>query len=1158
MSFKLFGDLREARGLEDQFRLERFQVFNWGTFHNYHDIPVPRKGFLFLGSSGSGKTTLLDAVSTMLNPHASVEYNTSARDARKNDRTLTSYVRGAWAAKTDGESREIQTDFLRKGDTWSAVALTYKQGRSQSRIRGDKTVTLLQLFSATGSLNSRVNRYYMILERGLDLDALRFDGPRFDVRVLKDNFKDAFHFKEFGAYAERFRLLLGIESEKALKLLQKTQSMKNIENLETFLKDYMLDKPKTYETTDTMVKEFTQLNAAHDIVLKAKEQIKLLDQARLAYRAFLDNEKRLQETQKLKDNLRSYFGLRLIELLKTEINRLEGLKISREAEFKLKNEKHEKAKEELENLRRLEYERGGGALERLRERIRSLQVAAQERGRNRDAAEDLCQRLGFAFPLNTDSFGELLEKAKNTREELFAAKEKEIGLRDVLVGSRTETKSELEKAERELKALESQRTNIPSRYLEMRDRVLGALNLERGDLPFLGELLDVLPRERRWRAAIERAYGDLALSLVVEDTGARPLADYVNNTDLKGHLRFLRMADNKFDSLPQDDPDSLTKKLEIKEGPYKDWLLRELRRSFDYHCAESMNDFFRHERSLTVRGAVKRGRSFYEKDDSTPIDDARSWVIGFNNREKLELYRGIVGGKKADLEELNKKIQNSEKERQTIEEKDRDCEKLLALNYEKIDTKSVYEDLENAEKRKRELEEDPELKNISQLLERQKKAAEEAETSFHNARRDLEETEKKLIKAKDDLNRAVVDFSGVSVDYEIKKKLDEITNSKKEFSLSNIDSVKMTVGGGLENDIDKFKNLRSENRRTTEALLREFKSRWPEEAADHEAATEYAGEFMAKLDRLEKEDLPKHEKDFFTLLNRQSGMYATQLNHLLDSETREILERLEEVNKCLAGVPFNIVNNHPSYLRVRTSPKNNPDLLSFKNRLQKVAGGSLGDSRAAGEERFRIQKLMVEDLSSQDKDKILWRESVIDVRNHLEFIGVETDADGREIESYRSGSGKSGGQRQKLAATCLAAALRYQLAGKDQGYPGYATVIFDEAFAKTDNDHSKLAMDIFTSLGFQMIMATPNKGVKVAEPYIGGAAYVYIRDRNSSNISLILYDDEKERLLWPEAEDDSEKASAAQAVDGSADLASDGGEEDEASGSEPDASTPTG
>lgn len=145
-----------------------------------------------------------------------------------------------------------------------------------------------------------------------------------------------------------------------------------------------------------------------------------------------------------------------------------------------------------------------------------------------------------------------------------------------------------------------------------------------------------------------------------------------------------------------------------------------------------------------------------------------------------------------------------------------------------------------------------------------------------------------------------------------------------------------------------------------------------------------------------------------------------------------------------------------------------------------------------------------------------WRETVLDVRQHVEFIGREIDESGVEVEIYRSGAGKSGGQRQKLATTCLAAALRYQLGGNDHGVPMYAPVVLDEAFDKADNEFTALAMNIFTNFGFQMVVATPLKSVMTLEPFIGGACFVDISDRRVSGVLLIEYDGDRQRLKLPE------------------------------------------
>lgn len=175
------------------------------------------------------------------------------------------------------------------------------------------------------------------------------------------------------------------------------------------------------------------------------------------------------------------------------------------------------------------------------------------------------------------------------------------------------------------------------------------------------------------------------------------------------------------------------------------------------------------------------------------------------------------------------------------------------------------------------------------------------------------------------------------------------------------------------------------------------------------------------------------------------------------------------------------------------------------------------DNRDRAEQQFAILRGLVARLSAQDPEDRRWREQVLDVRQHVEFIGVEVEADSRrQVEVYRSGAGKSGGQRQKLATTCLAAALRYQLGGDDGHLPRYAPVVLDEAFDKADNEFTALAMGIFENFGFQMVVATPLKSVMTLEPFIGGACFVDITGRHDSGVLMIEYDEHQQRLALPE------------------------------------------
>jgi uncharacterized protein YPO0396 len=94
--------------------------------------------------------------------------------------------------------------------------------------------------------------------------------------------------------------------------------------------------------------------------------------------------------------------------------------------------------------------------------------------------------------------------------------------------------------------------------------------------------------------------------------------------------------------------------------------------------------------------------------------------------------------------------------------------------------------------------------------------------------------------------------------------------------------------------------------------------------------------------------------------------------------------------------------------------------------------------------------------------------------------------------------------------------LRYQLGGRDRARPAFATVVLDEAFDKADAEFTRTAMNIFTTFGFQMVVATPLKSVMTLEPFIGGACYVHNTDRRSSSVLRIDYDREHRRLDLPQ------------------------------------------
>ena len=133
-----------------QWRLARVELLNWGTFDGHHRIDVARKGHLFTGASGSGKSSLLDAIGTVLTPDKWLRFNAAAQDStsRNDDRTLVSYVRGAWSKEADEALDRAVSTYLRKKATWSGILLRFDNEEHDP-------ISLVRLFHLRGTFRSR-------------------------------------------------------------------------------------------------------------------------------------------------------------------------------------------------------------------------------------------------------------------------------------------------------------------------------------------------------------------------------------------------------------------------------------------------------------------------------------------------------------------------------------------------------------------------------------------------------------------------------------------------------------------------------------------------------------------------------------------------------------------------------------------------------------------------------------------------------------------------------------------------------------------------------------------------------------------------------------------------------------------------------------------
>lgn len=1124
----------------EQFRLVRFQVANWGTFSGIHDIPISEKGHLFVGGSGSGKSTLLDAMSVLLVPRRYLNFNAAAREGEKSrgDRNFVTYIRGAWSNRID-EHGCAETEYLRKDSTWSAVALTYK-----SNLKREATFLFIGYIKGNSCDNQSVKQAFFFIPSNFAIDELKdFAKTQFNLAWIKKTAVESEYFDTFASYSDHLMKYFGISDNTVLRLLHKAQSAKNMGDINDFLRNYMLEQPRTFEIADSLADEFSQLNSAWLTVRKARDQIFVLSPARDALEESHNAALKAEHFKDLSSYVHYWRALVERDGYRQKMPAVEEkLRLSNGHLVDLNNDA-ERVAHTIEDLKIQSLEKGGARIERLENDLANAKVLELRVAKDAERAKDNLNALQLSMPSSGREFEQVMLDVRNKQEsasqELTSIKEQ----RDETVGKRQQAEHEFSNLVHEIEIMQKHRSNIPADLLELREEFCRELGLSELDLPFVGELIQVKEEQKNWQGALERVVHQFALSILVSDDGYAAFSKMVNDRHLGVRLVYHRVPSLPVNVMASPDEHNLPAKFEVKASPFTSWIKSELLKRFNYACVEDPKDLEHYEKAVTLLGQVKHNRTRHEKDDRHRVDDPTYWVTGFSIHDKLKLFKSRAQKTALLIEKLKKAlnefemrednlrvIQNAALRLSEIEWKDIDHARIL------LSIKELEQQLQIAKKG------NTELAKINEELKKQQDKYAEFEKQITEITKEIGYLEREFKNLQDKLEvvEKLLQTGQINEDFNIE--LEKLSRSLvKRMTLSRAGTDIEENIGALCNELVKYlsEKIVTFNKRAEDQCSKmvqyfaDFMRQWPEESSELTADRESADEFMHKLAQLENDGLPKYEKRFRELLENTTSQNLIDLYRCIDDERRLIKERLNEVNISLSQVPFNRSDDQQTHLQICVSYRRLEDVKEFERLYRKVMNDVTATKMQEdeAEKRFAELKTLVNKLSGGTTEAetapttadLKWRENVLDVRLHVEFRGEESDENGNVIEVYDSGTGKSGGQRQKLTTTCLAAALRYQLGGSADTKPKYAPVVLDEAFDKADNDFTDISLQVFEQFGFQLIIATPLKGVHTIEPYIGKADVVDCRNRNDSYLMEI---DLKQLLAQEEAMDQLSEASA--------------------------------
>ena len=318
----------------------------------------------------------------------------------------------------------------------------------------------------------------------------------------------------------------------------------------------------------------------------------------------------------------------------------------------------------------------------------------------------------------------------------------------------------------------------------------------------------------------------------------------------------------------------------------------------------------------------------------------------------------------------------------------------------------------------------------------------------------------------------------------------------------------------IDAEDQKLKRLRDKIIQAMTAYKEQFKL----ETAEVDASIEAAFEYRNMLGALRGDDLPRFEARFKELLNENTIREVANFQSQLARERETIRERIARINESLTQIDYNTGR----YIVLEAQPTTDVDIRDFQTELRACTEGTLtgSDDAQYSEAKFLQVKHIIErfrgreGLSEQDRR---WAAKVTDVRNWFVFAASERwREDDREHEHYSDSGGKSGGQKEKLAYTILAASLAYQF-GLEWGAVrsrSFRFVVIDEAFGRGSDESAQYGLRLFSQLNLQLLIVTPLQKIHVIEPFVSSVGFVHNEEGRASrlrNLSIEEYRAEKAR-----------------------------------------------
>ena len=1109
----LFSTNSEAAG----FRLKYMEIYNWGTFHEKIFRMTPEgNNALLTGANASGKSTIIDALLTLMVPAKKDRfYNQSSGVEKKGNRTEETYVLGNYGNLQKEGEKGTTTQALRDQSAYSILLATFTN-------TDQRTVCIFQVrwFS-----NGELRRTFGLAHHELEIqeDFLPFDGKGVWRRRMETNCRKSHQKVEFfegpTGYAERMTQLFGMRSTKALSLFNQIVGVKVLDDLDEFIRTNMLEEQNAEEQYIELKDSFTTLIDAKSNIEKAKEQIAQLTPINELANQINDAEEKLKQLNTDRETAVYWFARKSIDLANQRLNSAGKSQASLQKELKQLHDKEEKLRQEERSLSlAIENDEFGRQLKELENDIRRLTDLRNKRMNKRDAYNRLAATCGLKENPDKHTFDKQREEAATLAGKQTDVKEKVI--RDTIreENHRKEIQATIEQKIGVIESLHKNKNNMPMQATEIRERLLQETGATKEELPFVGELIRLRPEEAAWEASVEKILHHFALHLIVPEKYYKQVNRYINETNLRGRITYFRYR--TYNSLSGMDASImpghlLLQKIELKpDSAYTEWLWDTINEKYNYACVDDLDEFDRYEeKAVTREGLVKFTNDRHEKDDRPHITQKENFVLGWENKEKIRLLQQEIRSLQDEEEKVCTQIDKLNKKKHDAQTRYENLQLFISTfeSYDEIDWEKHVQALQNKLNDKEDLEKNNDhiqtlQKQLEKVREELKQTVQndidqksrlfyETESLIKHTHEELEEN-KQLIESLTSV--LLTDFEKTyaylcELSYEQLKKEQQKFQQQMETNIKKWAREKRVKEDEAKIKITEFKH-------PTEEITSRFKDwRSDVDALPDASHIELISEYQEMLARLEKENLPKFEKQFDNYLQKTLTDKVGEFRMFFVSWTDSIKENISMLNESLRVIDYK--STPATYIQLMAVTRINEDAREFKKLLDE-AMPDMDEINATDDGRRNHFDQHIEPFMRRLEDEE-WRKRVIDARSWFSYRAEEFNkATGNKENTYENMGHLSGGEKAQLTYTILGSAIAYQFGLTKNGMQSnsFRFIAIDEAFKAQDEDKARYLITLCKQLNLQLLVVTPNDNIHIVENDI---SFVYFVERKEEKTSWL-------------------------------------------------------